>query len=39
MVTPVIDRCYPLADAVEAFRRLEAGHVHGKIVVAIQERV
>lgn len=26
---------YPLADAVEAYRQLEAGHVQGKIVVTI----
>jgi len=34
-VTPVIDRCYPLAAAAEAFRHLESGHAHGKIVVTI----
>lgn len=34
-VTPVIDRCYPLTAAAEAFRHLESGHAHGKIVVAI----
>lgn len=32
-LTPVIDRCYPLADAAEAIRRLEAGHVSGKVIV------
>ena len=37
-ITPVIDKCYPLADAAEAFRHLEAGHAHGKIVVTIQGR-
>jgi NADPH:quinone reductase-like Zn-dependent oxidoreductase len=34
-VTPVIDRCYPLNAAAEAFRHLESGHAHGKIVVTI----
>ena len=32
---PVIDKVYPLADAAEAMRHLEAGHAHGKIVVTI----
>jgi NADPH:quinone reductase-like Zn-dependent oxidoreductase len=32
-VTPVIDRSYPLADAAEAVRYLEAGHARGKVVV------
>ena len=34
-LTPVIDRSYPLADAADAFRHLESGHAHGKIVVTI----
>ena len=34
-VTPVIDTVYPLADTAAAMRQLEAGHAHGKIVVAI----
>ena len=34
-LTPVIDRCYPLAAAADAMRYLEAGHAHGKIVVTI----
>jgi NADPH:quinone reductase-like Zn-dependent oxidoreductase len=34
-ITPVIDTCYPLAAAAEAFRHLESGHAHGKIVVSI----
>ena len=37
-VTPVIDRCYPLAAAAEAFRHLESGHAHGKIVVTTAAR-
>ena len=34
-VTPVIDRTYPLRDAVEAFRYLEDGHARGKIVITV----
>jgi NADPH:quinone reductase-like Zn-dependent oxidoreductase len=32
-VAPVIDRCYPLEAVPEAFRYLEAGHAHGKVVI------
>jgi NADPH:quinone reductase-like Zn-dependent oxidoreductase len=32
---PVIDRIYPLADAVAAIRHLEVDHARGKIVVTI----
>ncbi|GAB3351075.1 zinc-binding dehydrogenase [Lysobacter tyrosinilyticus] len=32
---PVIDRRYPLGDAVDAIRHLEKGHACGKIVVEI----
>jgi NADPH:quinone reductase-like Zn-dependent oxidoreductase len=32
-LTPVIDRSYPLADAAEAIRYLEAGHARGKVIV------
>lgn len=32
-VTPVIDRSYPLADAAEAIRHLEAGHARGKVIL------
>jgi NADPH:quinone reductase-like Zn-dependent oxidoreductase len=32
-VTPVIERSYALADAAEAIRTLEAGHVRGKVLV------
>jgi NADPH:quinone reductase-like Zn-dependent oxidoreductase len=38
-ITPVIDRCYPLAATADAFRHLEAGHAHGKIVIAISGHV
>ncbi|CAN5655318.1 NAD(P)-dependent alcohol dehydrogenase [soil metagenome] len=34
-VRPVIDRRFPLADVVEAFRYLEAGHTQGKVVLTI----
>jgi NADPH:quinone reductase-like Zn-dependent oxidoreductase len=34
-VTPSIDRTYPLAQAPEAMRRLEAGDVRGKIAITI----
>ena len=34
-VLPVIDRTYPLADATEAFRYLEAGHARGKVVITV----
>jgi NADPH:quinone reductase-like Zn-dependent oxidoreductase len=35
-VTPVIDRCYPLAAAADAMRHLEGGHAHGKVVITVQ---
>lgn len=34
-VTPVIDRCFPLAELPEALRYREAGHARGKIVITI----
>jgi len=34
-VTPVIDRTYPLGEAPEAIRYLEAGHARGKIVITV----
>ena len=34
-LTPVVDRTYPLADAAEAIRYLEAGHARGKVVVTV----
>lgn len=35
VVTPVIDRTYPLADTAEAMDYLDEGHARGKIVVTI----
>jgi len=34
-VTPVIDKAYPLSETSEAMRHLEAGHVRGKVVIAL----
>ncbi len=34
---PIVSSVYELADAAEAHRRLEAGHVQGKIVLAVRE--
>jgi NADPH:quinone reductase-like Zn-dependent oxidoreductase len=33
---PVIDRQYALSEGAEAMRYLEAGHAHGKVVIAVQ---
>jgi NADPH:quinone reductase-like Zn-dependent oxidoreductase len=32
---PVIDRTYPFAEIPEAIRRVESGHVAGKVVIAV----
>lgn len=34
-IRPVIDRCYPLSEAAEAFRYLEREHARGKVVITI----
>jgi NADPH:quinone reductase-like Zn-dependent oxidoreductase len=34
-VTPVIDRTYPLGEAVEALRHLDSGRVRGKLVITV----
>lgn len=34
-LTPVIDRTYPLEEAAEAMRYLEAGHARGKVVIKV----
>ncbi|MFJ3669474.1 NAD(P)-dependent alcohol dehydrogenase [Streptomyces sp. NPDC090106] len=35
VITPVVDRAYPLAEAVAAVRHLESGHPRGKLVVTV----
>jgi len=34
-VTPVIDRCYSLAEVPEALRYLEEGHARGKVIISL----
>ena len=34
-IVPVIDRCYPLAQAADAVRYREEGHAKGKVVITI----
>ena len=34
-VIPVIDGCYPLSKAAEAFRYFEKGHARGKVVISV----
>jgi len=34
-VTPTLDRTYPLSEAGEAMRHLEAGDVRGKVVITV----
>jgi NADPH:quinone reductase-like Zn-dependent oxidoreductase len=34
-LTPVIDRTYPLADAIDGLRHVEQGHARGKVVVTV----
>lgn len=34
-LTPVVGKTYPLADAAEAVRQLERGHVRGKMVITV----
>jgi NADPH:quinone reductase-like Zn-dependent oxidoreductase len=34
-VTPVIDRTYQLRETAEAFRYLDQGHAHGKVIIVV----
>ena len=34
-LTPVIDRTYSLTDTADGLRYVEAGHVHGKVVITV----
>ena len=36
LVTPVIDRCYPLGETASAIRYLEEGHARGKVVITVE---
>ncbi len=35
-VTPAVDKTYPLAEAPEAMRHLEAGSARGKIAISVE---
>jgi NADPH:quinone reductase-like Zn-dependent oxidoreductase len=35
-VTPVVDRCYPLREAAEAIRYVEAKHARAKVIVTLE---
>jgi NADPH2:quinone reductase len=37
LLHPIIDQVLPLEEAAQAHRRLEAGHGHGKIVLAVRQ--
>jgi NADPH:quinone reductase-like Zn-dependent oxidoreductase len=36
-VKPVIDKCYPLSEAAEAFRYFGEGHARGKVIIAVEQ--
>jgi NADPH:quinone reductase-like Zn-dependent oxidoreductase len=36
-VTPIIDRCYKLSEAPDAFRYMEEGHARGKVVITVED--
>jgi len=35
-IVPIIDRCYPFSEAVDAVRYIDSGHVKGKVVITVQ---
>jgi NADPH:quinone reductase-like Zn-dependent oxidoreductase len=37
-VAPVIDKCYRLSQASEAFRYMEEGHARGKVVITLESK-
>jgi NADPH:quinone reductase-like Zn-dependent oxidoreductase len=34
-ITPVIDKTYPMSEAIKAFRYLDEGHARGKVVITM----
>lgn len=34
-ITPVVDRCYSLHEAVQALRYVEEGHARGKVIISV----
>jgi NADPH:quinone reductase-like Zn-dependent oxidoreductase len=34
-LAPVVDRTYPLVEVADGLRRVEQGHVRGKIVITV----
>ena len=36
-VTPVVDSTYPLREAAEAMSHYGAGHVHGKVIITMEQ--